>query len=49
MPTDQQDEHVGNAVGDCELYVEDPLKRLVAYGRIHELGSEIHHRKMNEG
>ncbi|KAL3619574.1 Proteasome subunit beta type-3 [Castilleja foliolosa] len=49
MPSDQQDEHVGNEVGDCELYVEDPLKLLVAYGRIHELGSEIHHRKMNEG
>ncbi|KAL3651959.1 Proteasome subunit beta type-3 [Castilleja foliolosa] len=46
---DQQDEHVGNEVGDCELYVEDPHKRLVAYGRIHELGSQIHHRKMNEG
>ncbi|KAL3638209.1 Proteasome subunit beta type-3 [Castilleja foliolosa] len=47
--SDQQDGHVRNEVGDCELYVEDPHKRLVAYGRIHELGSQIHHRKMNEG
>ncbi|KAL3619152.1 Proteasome subunit beta type-3 [Castilleja foliolosa] len=47
MPGDQQDEHGRNDVGDYGLYVEDPHKRLVAYGRIHELGSNIHHRKMN--
>ncbi|KAL3654516.1 Proteasome subunit beta type-3 [Castilleja foliolosa] len=47
MPSDQQDEHVVSDVGDYELYVEDPHKRLVAYGRIHELGSNIHHRQMN--
>ncbi|KAL3639108.1 Proteasome subunit beta type-3 [Castilleja foliolosa] len=49
MPSDQQDKHAGNEVGDCELYVEDPDKRLVAYGRIHELGSHIYHKKMNAG
>ncbi|KAL3619004.1 Proteasome subunit beta type-3 [Castilleja foliolosa] len=50
MESDQQDEHVVHDVvdGDCELYAEDPLERLVAYGRIHELGSSIHHRKMND-
>ncbi|KAL3618859.1 hypothetical protein CASFOL_037307 [Castilleja foliolosa] len=48
MPTEQHDEHVGNDVGDYALYVEDPHKRLVAYGRIHELGSNIHHRKMKD-
>ncbi|KAL3646084.1 Proteasome subunit beta type-3 [Castilleja foliolosa] len=50
MATDQQDEHGVNDVvdGDCELYAEDPHKRLVAYGRIHVLGSSIHHRKMND-
>ncbi|KAL3628065.1 Proteasome subunit beta type-3 [Castilleja foliolosa] len=44
----QQEEHGGNEAGECELYVEDPHKRLVAYGRIHDLGSSIHHRKMKE-
>ncbi|KAL3654852.1 hypothetical protein CASFOL_000638 [Castilleja foliolosa] len=50
MASDQQDEQGVNDVvdGDCELYVEDPHKRLVAYGRIHVLGSNIHHRKMND-
>ncbi|KAL3644262.1 Proteasome subunit beta type-3 [Castilleja foliolosa] len=51
MESDQQDEHVVHEPfvdGDCELYAEDPLKRLVAYGRIHVLGSSIHHRKMND-
>ncbi|KAL3643464.1 Proteasome subunit beta type-3 [Castilleja foliolosa] len=48
MPSEQHDEHVGNDVGDYALYVEDPQKRLVAYGRIHELGSNIHHRKMKD-
>ncbi|KAL3618469.1 hypothetical protein CASFOL_037551 [Castilleja foliolosa] len=50
MASDQQDEHGVNDVvdGDCELYAEDPHKRLVAYGRIHVLGSSIHHRKMND-
>ncbi|KAL6518284.1 hypothetical protein OROMI_033985 [Orobanche minor] len=33
--------------GEYELYVEDPRWRLVAYGRIHNLGSTIHHRQMN--
>ncbi|KAL3639231.1 Proteasome subunit beta type-3 [Castilleja foliolosa] len=48
--SDQQDEHAVNDVGDalCELYVEDPHKRLVAYGRIHVLGSNIHNIKMND-
>ncbi|KAL3619609.1 hypothetical protein CASFOL_034521 [Castilleja foliolosa] len=46
VPSDQQNEH-GDDVGDYRLYIEDPHKRLVAYGRIHELGSNIHHRKMN--
>ncbi|KAL3633337.1 hypothetical protein CASFOL_022864 [Castilleja foliolosa] len=45
MPSDQQ-EHVGNNVGDCELYVEDPHKRLVSYARIHQLGSNLHNTKM---
>ncbi|KAL3628096.1 Proteasome subunit beta type-3 [Castilleja foliolosa] len=45
MPSDQQ-EYVGNNVGDCELYVEDPQKRLVAYARIHQLGSNLHNTKM---
>ncbi|KAL3643558.1 hypothetical protein CASFOL_014373 [Castilleja foliolosa] len=44
---DQRDEHVGNKVGDCELFVEDPHKRLVAYARIHQLGSNLHNIKMN--
>ncbi|KAL3638082.1 Proteasome subunit beta type-3 [Castilleja foliolosa] len=48
VQSSQQEEHCGNEVGKCELYVEDPQKRLVAYGRIHELGSNIHHRKMND-
>ncbi|KAL3621821.1 hypothetical protein CASFOL_034307 [Castilleja foliolosa] len=49
-PSDQQDEHVVNDVGDdvCELYVEDPHKRLVGYGRINVLESNIHNRKMND-
>ncbi|KAL3633854.1 hypothetical protein CASFOL_022616 [Castilleja foliolosa] len=49
-PSDQQDEHAVNDVGDdvCELYVEDPHKRLIGYGRIHVLGSNIHNRKMND-
>ncbi|KAL3635689.1 Proteasome subunit beta type-3 [Castilleja foliolosa] len=49
-PSDRQDEHAVNDVGDdvCELYVEDPHKRLVGYGRIHMLGSNIHNRKMND-
>ncbi|KAL3623014.1 hypothetical protein CASFOL_031830 [Castilleja foliolosa] len=34
----EEEEHGGNEVGECELYVEDPHRRLVAYGRIHELG-----------
>ncbi|KAL3652673.1 Proteasome subunit beta type-3 [Castilleja foliolosa] len=42
------DEHVGNKVGDCELFVEDPHKRLVAYARIHQLGSNLHNIKMND-
>ncbi|CAA0810635.1 Unknown protein [Striga hermonthica] len=33
---------------ECELYVENPKKILVAYGRIHNLGPTIHHKKMNE-
>ncbi|KAL3637653.1 hypothetical protein CASFOL_018524 [Castilleja foliolosa] len=44
----EEEEHGGNEVGKCELYVENPHKRLVAYGRIHELGSNIHHGKMND-
>ncbi|KAL3628017.1 Proteasome subunit beta type-3 [Castilleja foliolosa] len=50
VPSNQQeDEQAVNDVRDevCELYVEDPQKRLVAYGRIHMLGSNIHNRKMN--
>ncbi|KAL3652129.1 Proteasome subunit beta type-3 [Castilleja foliolosa] len=47
MPSDQQEE-VGKNVGDCELYVEDPHRRLVAYARIHQLGSNLHNRKMND-
>ncbi|KAL3629066.1 Proteasome subunit beta type-3 [Castilleja foliolosa] len=47
-PENQQDEHVGDDVNfDYRFYVEDPQRRLVAYGRIHDLGSNIHHRKMN--
>ncbi|KAL3618807.1 Proteasome subunit beta type-3 [Castilleja foliolosa] len=48
MPSDQQEEHVGNNVGDCELYVEDQHKRLVAYARIHQLGSNLHSTKLND-
>ncbi|KAL3616524.1 Proteasome subunit beta type-3 [Castilleja foliolosa] len=47
MRSDQQDEHVGSNVGDCVLYVEDPHKRLVGHGRIHQLGSNLHNRKMD--
>ncbi|KAL3656092.1 Proteasome subunit beta type-3 [Castilleja foliolosa] len=48
IQSDQQDEHVGDDVSDdYQLYVEDPRRRLVAYGRIHELGSNIHQKKMN--
>ncbi|KAL3652134.1 Proteasome subunit beta type-3 [Castilleja foliolosa] len=43
----EEEEHGGNEVGECELYVEDPHRRLVAYVRIHELVSNIHHKKMN--
>ncbi|KAL3654683.1 Proteasome subunit beta type-3 [Castilleja foliolosa] len=47
-PENKQDEHVGDDVNfDYRFYVEDPQRRLVAYGRIHDLGSNIHHRKMN--
>ncbi|KAL3643798.1 Proteasome subunit beta type-3 [Castilleja foliolosa] len=31
---------------EYELYVEDPQRRLVAYGQIHDLGSNIHNNKM---
>ncbi|CAA0819516.1 Unknown protein [Striga hermonthica] len=33
---------------ECELYVENPQRILVAYGRIHNLGPTIHHKKMNK-
>ncbi|CAA0829983.1 Unknown protein [Striga hermonthica] len=32
-----------------ELYVEDPQRRLVAYGNVHNLGSTMHHRMMKDG
>ncbi|KAL3627801.1 Proteasome subunit beta type-3 [Castilleja foliolosa] len=48
MPSDQQDEHVGSNVGDCALYVEDPHKRLVGHDLIHQLGSNLHNRKMDD-
>ncbi|KAL3619762.1 Proteasome subunit beta type-3 [Castilleja foliolosa] len=48
MRIDEQVEHVGSNVGDCELYVEDPHKRLVGHGRIHQLGSNLHNRKMDD-
>ncbi|KAL3639328.1 hypothetical protein CASFOL_017235 [Castilleja foliolosa] len=39
------DKHVeGN--DEYELYVEDPQRRLVAYGLIHDLGSTIHNNKL---
>ncbi|KAL3655276.1 hypothetical protein CASFOL_001062 [Castilleja foliolosa] len=40
---DQTDEHIND---EYELYVEDPQRRLVAYGRIHDLGSTIHNLKL---
>ncbi|GER51141.1 plant invertase/pectin methylesterase inhibitor [Striga asiatica] len=40
------DEH--NEDKECELYVENPQRILVAYGRIHNLGPTIHNKKMNE-
>ncbi|CAA0824221.1 Unknown protein [Striga hermonthica] len=33
---------------ECELYVDNPQKILVAYGRIHNLRPTIHHKKMNK-
>ncbi|KAL3613534.1 hypothetical protein CASFOL_042568 [Castilleja foliolosa] len=40
------DEHEDEQSGEYKLYVEDPDRRLVAYGHIHELGSTIHNMKM---
>ncbi|KAL3614460.1 hypothetical protein CASFOL_041546 [Castilleja foliolosa] len=43
MESDERDEE---HIGEYGLYVEDPDRRLVAYGHIHELGSTIHNMKM---
>ncbi|KAL3639569.1 hypothetical protein CASFOL_017476 [Castilleja foliolosa] len=43
MESEQQDERND----ECELYVEDPKRRLVAYGQIHDLGSTVHNMKLN--
>ncbi|KAL3616608.1 hypothetical protein CASFOL_039539 [Castilleja foliolosa] len=43
MKSDERDEEDS---GEYGLYVEDPDRRLVAYGQIHELGSTIHNMKM---
>lgn len=32
----------------CELYIEDPYKRLVALGTIHNLGPTVHHQQMKD-
>ncbi|KAL3648762.1 hypothetical protein CASFOL_005165 [Castilleja foliolosa] len=40
---DQTDEHMND---EYELYVEDPQRRLVAYGKVHDLGSTIHNLKL---
>ncbi|CAA0805905.1 Unknown protein [Striga hermonthica] len=34
---------------EYELYLEDPQRRLVAYGHVHNLGSTMHHRMMKDG
>ncbi|KAL3644138.1 Proteasome subunit beta type-3 [Castilleja foliolosa] len=46
--SDKQNGEDGDDIVDYELYVEDPHKRLVAYGLIHDLGSNLHNRKMNK-
>ncbi|KAL3648206.1 hypothetical protein CASFOL_007630 [Castilleja foliolosa] len=43
MESELHDEHND----ECELYVEDPKRRLVAYGRIHDLGLTVHNMKLN--
>ncbi|KAL3635923.1 hypothetical protein CASFOL_020470 [Castilleja foliolosa] len=43
MESEQQDKRND----ECELYVEDPKRRLVAYGQIHDLGSTVHNMKLN--
>ncbi|KAL3634191.1 hypothetical protein CASFOL_021245 [Castilleja foliolosa] len=43
MESEQQDK----CNDECELYVEDPKRRLVAYGQIHDLGSTVHNMKLN--
>ncbi|KAL3644313.1 hypothetical protein CASFOL_012245 [Castilleja foliolosa] len=43
MESELHDEHND----ECELYVEDPKCRLVAYGRIHDLGLTVHNMKLN--
>ncbi|KAL3638053.1 Proteasome subunit beta type-3 [Castilleja foliolosa] len=44
--SDKHNVEDGDDIGDYELYVEDPHKRLVAYGLIHDLGSNLHNMKM---
>ncbi|KAL3617165.1 hypothetical protein CASFOL_038912 [Castilleja foliolosa] len=44
----EYDDHGDEHNDEYELYVEDPIRRLVAYGQIHELGSTIHNMKMKD-
>ena len=30
----------------CDIFVEDPVRRLVARGSVHNLGSTVHHQKI---
>ena len=30
----------------CELYLEDPYRRLVTYGKVYKLGPTIHHKQI---
>ena len=32
----------------CELYLEDPHRHLVARGKVHNLGSTVHHQQLKE-
>ncbi|KAL3630479.1 hypothetical protein CASFOL_023463 [Castilleja foliolosa] len=43
---DCDDENDDEHIDEYELYLEDPQRRLVAYGEIHDLGSTIHNIKL---
>ncbi|KAL3638249.1 hypothetical protein CASFOL_017620 [Castilleja foliolosa] len=42
------DQHDNDQNDEYELYVEDPQRRLVAYGLVHDLGSTIHNMKLKD-